>query len=82
MLYCVGSASLGGHLTDIQSGALLATLSLHNTTRCHIAKLLQEYQAVTIFINVILARNRQLADDDRMIETCRNIFKKVLILVK
>ena len=25
--------------------------------------------------NVILARNRQLPDDDRMIETCRSIFK-------
>ena len=28
------------------------------------------------FTNVILARNRQLPDDDRMIETCRSIFKK------
>ena len=27
------------------------------------------------FNNVILARNRQLPDDDRMIETCRSIFK-------
>jgi hypothetical protein len=28
------------------------------------------------FNNVILTRNRQLPDDDRMIETCRSIFKK------
>ena len=28
-----------------------------------------------VFNNVILARNRQLPDDDRMIETCRSIFK-------
>jgi len=36
---------------------------------------------VDVFNNVILARNRQLPDDDddRMIETCRSIFKKVLI---
>jgi len=27
------------------------------------------------FNNVILARNRQLPDDDRMNETCRSIFK-------
>jgi len=30
---------------------------------------------VNIFNNVILARNRQLPDDDRMIETSRSIFK-------
>ena len=30
---------------------------------------------MNIFNNVILARNRQLPDDDRMIETCRSIFK-------
>ena len=30
---------------------------------------------MNVFNNVILARNRQLPDDDRMIETCRNIFK-------
>ena len=30
---------------------------------------------VNVFNNVILARNRQLPDDDRMIETCRSIFK-------
>jgi len=30
------------------------------------------------FNNVILARNRQLPDDDRMIETSRIIFEKVL----
>ena len=41
----------------------------------HITKLLEENQAVNIFNNVILARNRQLAEDDRMIETCRSIFK-------
>jgi len=29
--------------------------------------------------NVILARNGQLPDDDRMIETCQSIFKKVLM---
>jgi len=29
-----------------------------------------------IFINVILARNRQLPDDDRMIETRRSISKR------
>jgi len=34
----------------------------------------EENQAVNIFNNVILARNRQLLDDDRMIETCRSIF--------
>ena len=28
-----------------------------------------------VFNNVILARNRQLPDDNRMIETCRSIFK-------
>ena len=33
-------------------------------------------QAVNVFNNVILARNRQLPDDDRMIETCRSISKK------
>ena len=31
--------------------------------------------AVNVFNNVILARNRQLPDDDRMIEACRSIFK-------
>jgi len=31
---------------------------------------------VNNFINVILAGNRQLPDDDRMIETCRSIFNK------
>jgi len=30
---------------------------------------------VNVFNNVILARNRQLPDDDRMTETCRSIFK-------
>jgi len=30
---------------------------------------------VDVFNNIILARNRQLPDDDRMIETCRSIFK-------
>jgi len=30
---------------------------------------------VNIFNNIILARNRQLPDDDRMIETCRSILK-------
>ena len=63
---------------DCVLGALLATLDLHNTTCCHIAKLLYEYQVVNSFNNVILARNGQLPDDDRMIETCRSIFKKVL----
>ena len=29
---------------------------------------------MNVFNNVILARNRQLPDDDRMIETCRSIF--------
>jgi len=38
----------------------------------------QEYQAVNVFNNAILARNRQLPDDDRMIETCRSMWKKVL----
>ena len=28
-----------------------------------------------MFLMVILARNRQLPDDDRMIEICRSIFK-------
>ena len=32
-------------------------------------------QAVNVFNNLILTRNRQLPDDDRMIETCRSIFK-------
>ena len=31
---------------------------------------------MNVFNNVILARNKQLPDDDRMIETCRSIFKK------
>ena len=30
---------------------------------------------MNVFNNVILARNRQLPDDDRMIETFRSIFK-------
>jgi len=30
---------------------------------------------VNVFNNVILARNRLLPDDDRMIETCWSIFK-------
>ena len=30
---------------------------------------------MNIFNNVILARNTQLSDDDRMIETCRSVFK-------
>jgi len=30
---------------------------------------------VNVFNNAILARNRQLPDDDRLIETCRSIFK-------
>ena len=42
---------------------------------CHITKILWENQAVNVFNNVILARNIQLPDDDRMIETCRSIFK-------
>ena len=37
--------------------------------------LLKTFTAVNAFNNVILARNRQLPDDDRMIETCRSIFK-------
>ena len=37
--------------------------------------LLKTFTAVNIFNNVILARNRQLTDDDRMVETCRSIFK-------
>jgi hypothetical protein len=36
---------------------------------------------VNAFNNVILARNRQLPDDDRMIETCRSIFKKKVLKV-
>ena len=50
-------------------------LDLHNTTCCNITKLLYENQTVNVFNNVILARNRQLPDDDRMIETCQSIFK-------
>ena len=30
---------------------------------------------MSVFNNIILARNRELADDDRMIETCQSIFK-------
>ena len=30
---------------------------------------------MNVFNNVILTRNRQDPDDDRMIETCRSIFK-------
>ena len=30
---------------------------------------------MNVFNNVILARNRQLPDDDQMDETCRSIFK-------
>ena len=30
---------------------------------------------MNVFSNVILARTRQLPDDDRMIEICRSIFK-------
>jgi len=30
---------------------------------------------VNVLNNVILARNRQLPNDDRMIETCQSIFK-------
>ena len=30
---------------------------------------------MNVFNNVILERNRQLPDDDRMVETCRIIFK-------
>ena len=37
--------------------------------------LLETFTAVNVFNNVILARNKQLPDDDRMIETCRSIFK-------
>ena len=33
------------------------------------------FSAVNVFNNVISARNRHLPDDDRMIETCRSIFK-------
>ena len=40
-----------------------------------VCSLLKENQAVNVFNNVILARNRQLPDDDRMIETCRSICK-------
>jgi len=32
-------------------------------------------QAVNVFYNVILARNRQVPNDDRMIETCWSSFK-------
>ena len=32
-----------------------------------------------VFNNVILARNRQLPDDDRMIETRRSTFKSVKV---
>ena len=48
-------------------------------TCCHITKLLSENQTVNVFNYVILARNRQLPDDDRMIETCRGAFLKILI---
>jgi len=34
---------------------------------------------VNVFNNVILARNRQLPDDDRMLETCRSIFKSFYV---
>ena len=37
--------------------------------------LLKTFTAVNVFNNVILARNIQLPDDDRMTETCRSIFK-------
>ena len=30
---------------------------------------------MNVFNNIILARNRQLPDDDRMIETCQSILK-------
>ena len=30
---------------------------------------------MNVFNNAILARNRQLSDDDQMIETCRSIFR-------
>ena len=30
---------------------------------------------MNVFNSIILARNRQLPDDDRMIETCRSFFK-------
>ena len=36
-------------------------------------------QAVNFFNSVVLARNRQLPDDDRMIETCRSIFKSFIV---
>ena len=36
---------------------------------------------MNVLNNVILARNRQLPDDDRMIETCRSIFKKTFTAV-
>ena len=38
-------------------------------------------QAVNVFNNVILARNRQLPDDDRMIETCRSILKGLIFFL-
>ena len=41
----------------------------------HITKSLQENQALNVFNNVILTRNRQLPDDDRMIDTRWRIFK-------
>ena len=49
----------------------------HQGAVCSLLKLYykKKNQAVNVFSNVILARNRQLPDDDRMIETCRCIFK-------
>ena len=73
---CRSSVARNAAQHTTQSGALLATLDLHNTTCCHITKLLQENQAVDVFNNVILARSRQLPDDDRMIEIFRSIFKR------
>jgi len=52
---------------------------LNNCKNTKIKLLKTNAAAVNIFKNVILARNRQLPDDDRMIETCRSIFKNVLI---
>ena len=47
----------------------------HHQGAVCIITLLKTFTAVNVFNNVILARNRQLPDDDRMIETCRSIFK-------
>jgi len=51
---------------------IVCSKTFKNAPTCFIALI----KPFSLFNNVILARNRQLPDDDGMIETCWSIFKR------